>query len=329
MLGSTFGVSVRARWAAIAGLFFVVLALLTLLPDTHPVRETLGGSPGEWIVIGALFLLVLAYRYGLGYLKTKAARSEPEKAGVYSGAEIERYARHIMLREIGGPGQKKLKEAKVLIVGAGGLGSPACMYLAAAGVGTVGIIDDDDVELTNLQRQISHTDDRIGMGKVFSAEKAMKGLNPHTDVRPYNRRLSREIAEQLISDYDLVLDGTDNFETRYLVNETCVKMGKPLVSAALTQWEGQLSVFGADGPCYACVFPEQPAPELVPTCAEAGVLGPLTGVVGSMMAVEAVKVITGAGEALRGKLLIYDALFADVRVISLEKRVECAVCGSG
>jgi len=192
------------------------------------------------------------------------------------------------------------------------------------------VIDDDVVEETNLQRQIAHADARIGMAKVFSAEKAMRALNPFVTVRPYHRRLDEEIAADLVVEYDLVLDGVDNFDTRYLVNRACVAAGVPLVSAALTQWEGQISVFdpARGAPCYQCIFPEAPAPELVPSCAEAGVLGPLPGVMGSMMAAEAVKVIACAGESLRGRLMIFDALYAETRVIAIKPRPDCPVCGA-
>ncbi len=202
--------------------------------------------------------------------------------------------------------------------------------LAAAGVGTIGVIDEDTVEGSNLQRQIIHTDDRIGLPKVQSAAVAMTALNPFVTVRPYQRRLDEGSAE-LIADYDLVLDGTDNFDTRYLVNRLCAKAGKPLVSAAITQWEGQISVYdpARGGPCYECVFPERPLPGMVPTCAEAGVAAPLPGVIGSMMAMEAVKHLTGAGEGLRGRLMIFDALYAEARVIGVKKRPDCPVCGSG
>ena len=233
-----------------------------------------------------------------------------------------------MLREIGGPGQKRLKAAKVLVVGAGGLGSPALMYLAAAGVGTIGVIDDDVVEGSNLQRQIIHTDGRIGMAKVQSAEIAMKALNPFIEVRPYKRRLDQGIAADLVAEYDLVLDGTDNFDTRYLVNRACVAAGKPLISGAITQWEGQLSLYhpAAGGPCYECIFPVRPAPGMVPTCAEAGVAAPLPGVIGAMMAMEAVKWITGAGQGLAGRLMIHDALYGETRMIAVKRREGCGCC---
>ena len=253
----------------------------------------------------------------------------PGNSSTFSDRELERYARHIIMREIGGPGQKKLKQAKVLVIGAGGLGAPVLQYLAAAGVGTIGVIDEDVVDNANLQRQVIHRDADIGKPKVFSAEAAMLAQNPHVTVRPYNRRLSEDIAADLFADYDVVLDGTDNFETRYLANRTAVALGKPLISGALSQWEGQVSLFdpARGGPCYQCIFPEAPAPGLAPSCAVAGVVGPLPGVVGSMMAVEAVKLITGAGAVLRGELLIYDALYGETRRIALKPRADCPVCG--
>ena len=246
----------------------------------------------------------------------------------FSETELERYARHIVLRELGGPGQKKLKQARVLVIGAGGLGAPALQYLAAAGVGTIGVIDDDVVENANLQRQVIHRDADIGMPKVFSAQQAMEAQNLNVKVLPYQRRLNDEIALDLFADFDLILDGTDNFETRYLVNRTAVALDKPLISGALSQWEGQLSVFDPThgSPCYQCIFPEAPADGLAPSCSEAGVVGPLPGVVGSMMAVEAIKVITGAGMALRGEMLIYDALYGESRKITLAKRPDCPIC---
>ena len=248
-----------------------------------------------------------------------------------SSVELDRNARHIVLREIGGPGQKRLKQARVLVVGAGGLGSPALQYLAAAGVGTIGVIDDDVVENSNLQRQVIHTDARIGMPKVFSAEAAMTAQNPFVTVRPYNRRLTADIAAELFQDYDLILDGTDDVATRYLVNETAVAAKLPLVSAAISQWEGQISLFDPSrgAPCYACVFPNPAADGLAPSCAEGGVLGPLPGIIGAMMAAEAVKLLAGAGTPLLGRMLIYDALYAESRVITVKRREDCRVCGAG
>jgi molybdopterin/thiamine biosynthesis adenylyltransferase len=203
------------------------------------------------------------------------------------------------------------------------------LYLAGAGVGTIGVIDDDVVDHTNLQRQIIHADPRIGMAKVQSADIAMKALNPFITVRPYERRLTEEIAAELLADYDLVLDGSDNFDTRYLVNRVCAQGGVPLIAAAITQWEGQISLYdpARGGPCYACVFPVRPADGLVPTCAEAGVAAPLPGILGAMMAMEAVKQITGAGEGLMGRLVIHDALYGETRSITVKSRADCKVCG--
>jgi molybdopterin/thiamine biosynthesis adenylyltransferase len=279
-----------------------------------------------------MFGLVFVYGMGLRALRRRAARKEPAdkaKTGTFSGRELERYARHIVLREIGGPGQKRLKNARVLVVGAGGLGAPALLYLAASGVGTIGVIDDDEVENSNLQRQVIHRFEDIGLPKVQSAQMAMLAQNPDIDVHPYHRRLTDDIAEELFAQYDLILDGTDNFDTRYLVNRAAASQGKPLISGALSQWEGQLSVFDPanSGPCYQCIFPKAPAPGLAPSCAEAGVIGPLPGVVGTMMAAEAIKQITGAGTVLRGEMLIYDALYGETRKIRLKRREGCPVCG--
>ena len=327
--GRLLQVPARVRLVLIAVLYLAVLSMQLALPVGNSLREATGGSATAWLVVGALAAAVWAYLRVLRYLK---GRVRPEHGdGADSGAstaEIERNARHIALREIGGTGQKRLKEASVLVVGAGGLGAPVLQYLAAAGVGTIGVIDGDTVENSNLQRQVIHADARIGMPKVFSAQKAMADQNPFVRIRPYNRRLTREIAADLFADYDLVLDGTDDVETRYLVNEFAVKGRIPLISGAIAQWEGQVSVFdpARGGPCYACVFPEPAAQGLAPSCAEAGVLGPLPGVLGTMMAVEAVKEISGAGETLRGRMLIYDALYGDTRSIRLSRRTDCLIC---
>ena len=329
-LGWAFKAPLEARMLMISLLFVVVIAEHLVLPQGHPVRLATGGSAGLWIGLGVLGAVVLAYRAVLGRLRARAVPVAVVVPGRLREAEVERYARHIMLREIGGPGQKALKSCKVLVIGAGGLGSPALMYLGAAGVGVIGVVDGDVVGASNLQRQIIHKDQGIGMPKVFSAEAALRALNPFIEVRPYNRRLG-EAEAALIADYDLILDGSDNFETRYLVNRLCVAAGKPLISAAITQWEGQIGLYdpARGGPCYQCIFPERPAPGLVPTCAEAGVAGPLPGVIGAMMALEAVKFVTEAGEGLRGRLMIYDGLYADVRVIAVARRADCPVCGIG
>ena len=304
----------------------VVFALIAF----RSLPEGLSWTARASIALGFLILILLVAFY-IVLLSNLRARARPLTSikSTPSTTELERNARHIVLREIGGTGQNRLKEARVLVIGAGGLGSPALQYLAAAGVGTIGVIDDDTVENSNLQRQVIHTDDRIGMPKVFSAEAAMKAQNPFVTIRPYHRRLTRDIAAELFADYDLILDGTDDADTRYLVNETAVAAKLPLISAAITQWEGQISLFDPSrgAPCYACVFPEKAAAGLAPSCAEGGVLGPLPGILGAMMAAEAIKHLTGAGETLMGRMLIYDALDAETRTIRVKRNPECATCG--
>ena len=333
-LGMALRAPVRQRLGMVAVVLAGVVVMQLVLPDGHALRDATGGSAAPWLLLFGFGALGLIYRQGVVWLRRKAEARDTAEAQmatpgpVFSETELDRYARHMVLREVGGPGQKALKEARVLVVGAGGLGAPALQYLAAAGVGTIGVIDHDVVDNANLQRQVIHTDSRIGMPKVFSARAAMEAQNPHITVRPYHRRLSAEDAGALFAEYDLVLDGTDNFDTRYLVNRAAVAAGVPLISGALAQWEGQLSVFdpARGAPCYRCVFPDAPAPGLAPSCAEAGVIGPLPGVIGAMMAVEAVKVITGAGETLRGQMLIYDALYGESRKIALDRRADCADC---
>lgn len=332
-LGALLGTPWWLRWAMIALLWVAVTGLHLVLPEGAGLRQATGGSAAPWLLLGGFAALVLAYRWGLRWVQARADRAVPVQdapKGSFSDAELERYARHIVLREVGGPGQKALKNARVLVIGAGGLGAPVMTYLAAAGVGTIGVIDDDLVDLSNLQRQVIHRDADIGLPKVQSAAAALHALNPHVTVRPYQRRLTDDIAADLFAEYDIILDGTDNFDTRYLVNRAAVATGKPLISGALAQWEGQLSVFDpANGaPCYECIFPVRPAEGLAPSCAEAGVMGPLPGVIGAMMAGEAIKLITGAGAPLRGTLLIYDGLYADARRMALKPRADCAVCGT-
>lgn len=330
--GQRMGVSRRALVSVQIVLFTAILFFQATLPSGNPLKDATGGSLTNWLILFAVAALILGYRAVLERLRSRheAEQSvEPQASGSFSSAELDRYARHIVLREVGGPGQKKLKQAKVLVVGAGGLGAPALQYLAATGVGTIGVVDHDEVDGSNLQRQVIHTDARIGMPKVFSAEQAIKAQNPFVDVRPYNRKLDAEIAVDLFGDYDLVLDGTDDPDTRYLVNKTCVDLKKPLISGAISQWEGQVSLFDPanDAPCYACVFPEAAADGLAPSCAEAGVIGALPGVIGSMMALEAIKAITGAGETLKERMLIFDGLYGETRSINIKRRPDCAVCG--
>ncbi|GLS85444.1 molybdopterin biosynthesis protein [Cypionkella aquatica] len=328
-LGWVMGTPKRVRWGAIAALWVAVILANLALPLGHPVRTATGGDARVWGVAALALGVILGYRYILNYLKNSIKLTSPAEApAAFSDGEVARYARHILLREIGGPGQRKLKAARVLVVGAGGLGSPVLLYLAAAGVGEITVIDDDRVDTSNLQRQIIHRDQHIGMTKVQSAEIAMRALNPFVTVTPHRLRLD-ESSATMVAAHDLVLDGSDNFDTRYLVNRLCVQAGKPLIAGAITQWEGQLSIYDAaqESPCYECVFPVRPAPGMVSSCAEAGVAAALPGVVGSMMAMEAIKLITGAGAPLRGRLLIYDALYAETRVIVVKRREDCAVCG--
>lgn len=332
----------RAILAMVAALWAGVMLAHLLLPAGAPLRMSLGGSAESWFVIGLAAALGAGYRQLLAFARRRAPEPavtappapRPAPAGGFAPEELQRYARHIVLRELGGPGQGRLKAARVLVVGAGGLGAPVLLYLAAAGVGTLGVIDDDEVSLSNLQRQILHAEARLGMPKVFSAVEALRAVNPHVAVRPHHRRLTAEAAPALLADYDLVLDGSDNFATRLLVNAACVAAGKPLISGAITQWEGQVALFdpARGGPCYACIFPEEPAAGLAPSCAEAGVVGALPGVVGSMMAVEAIKLIagiaaSGSGADLRGRMMFYDGLWGEHRTIGLKPRPECPVCG--
>ncbi|WP_339821584.1 molybdopterin-synthase adenylyltransferase MoeB [Sulfitobacter dubius] len=328
--GGVLGIPRGLRAGLIAVMYVALVALHLVFPADHPLRLSTDGSAAPWLLLGGFAVLVVLYRQGLNTLRARA-NPEPETPATdsFSDSELNRYARHIVLREVGGAGQKALKNAKVLVVGAGGLGAPALQYLAAAGVGTIGVIDDDEVENANLQRQVIHKDAAIGTPKVFSAQAEMTAQNPHITVRPYHRRLTDEIAAELVADYDLVLDGTDNFGTRYRVNAACVAAGVPLISGALSQWEGQLSVFdpARGAPCYRCIFPKAPAAHLAPSCAEAGVIGPLPGVIGTMMALEAVKVITGAGSVLRGQMMIYDGLYGENRQIAITRCEGCETCG--
>lgn len=243
---------------------------------------------------------------------------------VFSEDEVERYARHLVLSEIGGPGQQALKRARVLIVGAGGVGAPAALYLAAAGVGTLGLIDDDVVGLSNLQRQIAFSTPELGRPKVEAAAERLGGLNPHVTIQTFAERLTPDNAADRIDGFDIVLDGTDDFETRLIVNAACVAAGKPLVSGALGRWSGQVGVF-AGRPCYQCLVPEIP-PD-AETCARVGVVGALAGVVGSMAALETIKLISGAGEALAGRLMLYDGLAAMARTVRVTADPQCPVCG--
>ena len=243
-------------------------------------------------------------------------------------AELTRYARHLSLPEVGLEGQRRLKEARVLVVGAGGLGSPLALYLAAAGVGRLGLVDFDQVDPTNLQRQILYGTKDVGRDKLESATHRLVDVNPHVEVIAHPVRLSSDNALQILEPYDVVVDGTDNFPTRYLVNDACVLLGKPNVYGSIFRWEGQVSVFGFDGgPCYRCLFREPPPPGLVPNCAEAGVLGVLPGVIGSLQALEVIKLVLRTGTTLSGRLLIFDAMDLTWREVELRRNPDCPVCG--
>ncbi|MCX8073460.1 MAG: molybdopterin-synthase adenylyltransferase MoeB [Candidatus Binatia bacterium] len=246
----------------------------------------------------------------------------------FTPEQLTRYSRHFLLPEVGEEGQAKLLDAKVLLIGAGGLGSPTAFYLAAAGVGTLGIVDHDVVDLSNLQRQILHTNDRIGMPKVESARMTLQALNPDVKVIGYQERLTSENVLRLFADYDVIVDGCDNFPTRYLVNDACVMLGKPNVHGSIFQFEGQASVFyPKKGPCYRCLFPEPPPPGAAPSCAEAGVLGVLPGLVGCVQALETIKLILGVGRPLIGRMVYFDTLSMEVRIHKLRRDPKCPVCG--
>jgi sulfur-carrier protein adenylyltransferase/sulfurtransferase len=246
-----------------------------------------------------------------------------------SSDEILRYSRHLILPEVALEGQQRLKASRVLLIGAGGLGSPLALYLTAAGVGTIGLVDFDVVDVTNLQRQIVHGSKDVGRPKLESARDRLKDMNPHVHVEGYETRLTSENALEIIRDYDIVIDGTDNFATRYLTNDACVILGKPNVYGSIYRFEGQSSVFATeDGPCYRCLYPEPPPPGLVPSCAEGGVLGVLPGLVGTIQATEGIKLLLGIGEPLIGRLLLIDALSMQFRTMRLRKNPDCPACGT-
>jgi sulfur-carrier protein adenylyltransferase/sulfurtransferase len=262
-----------------------------------------------------------------GFTLWKDRGYEVETPRTLTAEQRERYSRHLLLPEVGPEGQQKLLDAKVLLLGAGGLGSPAALYLAAAGVGTLGIVDNDEVDLSNLQRQVIHSSERIGVPKVDSAEQTINALNPDVNVQKYPVRLGPDNIVEIISGYDIVVDGLDNFPTRYLLNDASVRLGIPVVSAAILGFEGQLSVFKPyDGPCYRCLFPVPPPAELAPSCGANGVLGVLPGTMGLLQATEVIKLILGEGEPLIGRLLMYDALAARVTEVKVRRDPNCPIC---
>jgi molybdopterin/thiamine biosynthesis adenylyltransferase len=246
----------------------------------------------------------------------------------YSEDWIERYSRHIILTEVGGAGQQKFGEAKVLVLGAGGLGSPIALYLAAAGVGTLGLVDNDSVDLSNLQRQVLHHTPDIGRAKVESAAEKLTAINPDIKVVPYNLMVTSDNIMEIVRDYDIVVDGTDNFPTRFLVNDACVMAGKPLVHGAILRFDGQaFTILPHEGPCYRCIFREPPPPGAVPNCSQAGILGAVAGIIGTVQATEVLKIILGKGKLLNGRLLIVDALDMSFRETRIRKDPECPLCG--
>ena len=323
----------RVLLAAMAGLWAVFVLLLTLLPDSAAARA-IGGTAAHWLVAGGIVALILAYRALLAHLRARAKGRDPAPGaeqpgdGAMSDAELDRYARQLVLREIGGAGQMRLRGAKVLVVGAGGLGAPVCLYLAAAGVGRITLADDDTVSLSNLQRQVIFRTRQCGQPKVAAAAQGMADLNPHVAVTTLSRRITAADTD-LVGGHDLVIDGTDSFAVREAVNRACVAAGVPLISGAIGQWEGQVTLYdpARGGPCLTCLFPAAPAPGLAPPCAEAGVVGALPGVIGSLMALEAIKHLTGAGQGMRGRMLIFDGLYGETRMVRLAARADCPVCG--
>ncbi len=262
-----------------------------------------------------------------GFRAWKQAGLSFERPRSLTAEQIKRYSRHIMLPEVGELGQGKLLDAKVLCLGAGGLGSPSALYLAAAGVGTLGMVDDDLVDESNLQRQVLHNMERLGMPKVESARQTLQALNPDVKVIAHQTRLTSENIMEIVAGYDLVVDGADNFPTRYLLNDAALKLGKPVVHASIFRFEGQLTTFlPNEGPCYRCLYPDPPPPGMAPSCQEAGVLGVLPGIIGTLQANEALKIILGAGQTLSGRLLVFDALATKFRTLKLRKDPECRVC---
>ena len=265
-----------------------------------------------------------------GFSAWKRAGLKFDRPFIMTPEQSLRYARHTMLPEVGEAGQVKLLQSKVLCLGAGGLGSPSGLYLAAAGVGTIGFVDDDVVDASNLQRQILHATDRVGLPKVESARRAIAGLNPDVKVIPHQTRLSSENVLDIIKDYDLIVDGADNFPTRYLLNDAALKLGKPVVHASIYRFEGQVTAFiPNEGPCYRCLYPSPPPADMAPSCQEAGVLGVLCGVIGSLQANEAIKILLGIGKPLAGRLLMFDALGLKFREMKLRRDPTCPTCGEG
>jgi sulfur-carrier protein adenylyltransferase/sulfurtransferase len=263
-----------------------------------------------------------------GYASWKDAGQPFVVPRTLSPEQMHRYSRHTLIPEVGEEGQLKLLDASVLLLGAGGLGSPTALYLAAAGVGKLGLVDADTVDISNLQRQVIHTTDRVGVPKVESAKESIAALNPDVDVVTYNLRLTPENAEEIVRDYDIIIDGSDNFDTMYLLNELSVRLNKPNITSSILGFDGQITtIVPNEGPCYKCIYPEPPPPALAPSCGEVGVLGVLPGIMGLLQANEAIKLILGIGESLAGRLLLFDALSTTFTELKLRRNPECPVCG--
>jgi len=301
------------------------------IPDKHK-KTVLYCAGGVRSAMAADVLQTLGYTDVIsmsgGFNRWKDSGLAWETPDSFTPEQAQRYSRHLLIPEVGEKGQHQLLRSKVLLIGAGGLGSPAAYYLAAAGVGTLGIVDSDVVDTTNLQRQILHSSERVGEPKVESAKRTLEALNPDVTVIGYQERLTSENIDRIISGYDVVIDGADNFPTRYLLNDASVKHGIPVVHGSIYRFEGQVTVFKPKaGPCYRCLFPTPPPPELAPSCAEAGVLGVLPGVIGTLQANEAIKLLLGIGEPLIGRYLLFDALETEFREVKLRRDPECPVCG--
>lgn len=332
LLDRIFNVKRRYNLTFLIIAFGIIFLIHFTFSADHILVKSTGGSLSNLVISFLLLLVIIGYVFLLKKAKNigKVKFGKDSTKNLFNSEELNRYARHIVLKEIGGLGQKKLKNAKILVIGAGGLGSPVLQYLGAGGIGTIGVVDSDLVDNSNLQRQIIYTDKMIGDPKVFAASEAIRAQNPYTNILTYNYLFDKKNADDLISNFDLIIDGTDNAQTRYLVNKTCVKLKKPLISGAISQWEGQVMVYTStlDSPCYQCVFPNIPNTELAASCSETGVVGALPGVIGSIMAVEAIKLIVGAGELLNGRLMIYDALNAETRTIKLNQDTNCPICSN-
>lgn len=330
LIAGFLGYSRRIIKYMLAGLWLIIVAIAAMIPNSG-----LGRSIGDlryWLIGGGVAALIIGYRMILRRLRANVVEPEAPAAAdnsTMSDAELDRYARHMVLREIGGSGQMRLREARVLIVGAGGLGAPVCLYLAAAGIGRLTVADDDIVSLSNLQRQVIFRDNQRGEGKAQSAAANMCALNPQIQISALPRRITTADSG-MIAEYDLVIDGTDSFASRAEINQACITAGVPLIAGAISQWEGQVTLYDPHqgGPCFACLFPQEPAAGLAPPCAEAGVVGALPGVVGSIMALEAIKYLTRAGQGLRSRMLIFDGLYGESRMIKLAAREGCPVCAS-